>query len=447
MKEELIISLLSFLVIIPAAMLCFFPMRNQLRFKVRFSIISMILALISIIVSVSSLDAYKSYNYNQLMLPLLLVCLLVFYLLVKVPFEKALCIFLAVIALISFISNIANGYDAYIHPEGSINDFSLEAALLQLSLSTLAAAVLAYPFYKYGSWLIDTIHFKSVWLFSGVASFLFVVLNMVVFPTQYQLLQDREIFLFYWGTLITMFPLYLLLMVLFYYIVKSLYNKLTTDERNRLLEMEENQFIKQQQYMNETSQARHDFKHMVRTLTEFVESGDHESADKFLKSYADSLPTNEILKFSDNTAVNATMNYYAQTAQQNNIKTDLIAVIPDNVPLTDNELCSMVGNILENAITACLDIPEEDRWIQFMAEPMNDTQFLIVATNSFSGKIKKHQGHYLSTKKHSSGIGLSSIQRTVQNHGGTASFSNSDNEFYTNIIIPMENEKAAKSDA
>ena len=442
MNDKLVVSLLSFMVIIPAAILCFFPMRNQLRFKVRFSVISMVLALTSIILSVSALDAYKSYGYEQLMLPLLIVCLTVFYLLVKVPFSKALCIFLVVIALISFISNIANGFDALIHPGGSINDFSIEAAVFQFSLSTIAVAILAYPFYRYGSWLVDNVNIRNVWHYASLASILFVILNIVVFPTEYSLFQDRQVFLFYWGTLATMLPLYLLLMVLSYQIIRTIYDKAKTDERNKLLEMEENQFIKQQQYMNETSQARHDFKHVVRTLTEFVDAKDYESAEKFLKSYADSLPVNEILKFSDNTAVNATMNYYAQTADQNGIKTDLIAVVPNTVPLTDNELCSIVGNILENAITACMDIPEKDRFIQFMAEPMNDTQFLIVATNSFSGKVKKHQDRYLSTKRHSSGIGLSSIQRTVQAYGGTAEFSNSDTEFYTNIIIPMSGDKS-----
>ena len=442
MNDKLVVSLLSFMVIIPAAILCFFPMRNQLRFRIRFSVISMVLALISIILSVSALDAYKSYSYEQLMLPLLVVCLTVFYLLVKVPFSKALCIFLVVIALISFISNIANGYDAIIHPDGSINDFSIEAAIFQFGLNTLAVTILAYPFYRYGSWLVDNVNIKNVWHYASLASILFVILNIVVFPTEYSLFQDRQVFLFYWGTLATMLPLYLLLMVLSYQIIRTIYDKAKTDERNKLLEMEENQFIKQQKYMNETSQARHDFKHVVRTLTEFVDAKDYESAEKFLKSYADSLPVNEILKFSDNTAVNATMNYYAQTADQNGIKTDLIAVVPDTVPLTDNELCSIVGNILENAITACMDIPEKDRFIQFMAEPMNDTQFLIVATNSFSGKVKKHQDRYLSTKRHSSGIGLSSIQRTVQAHGGTAEFSNSDTEFYTNIIIPMSGDKS-----
>ena len=107
----------------------------------------------------------------------------------------------------------------------------------------------------------------------------------------------------------------------------------------------------------------------------------------------------------------------------------------------------MIGNILENAITACQGVPEDKRWIQFNAEEMNESQFLIVATNSFNGIVKMRRGNYLSTKRESSGIGLSSIRRIAQTYGGSAEFSNSDTEFYTNVIIPLDSKKESSEKA
>ena len=437
MSEQIIINLLSYGIVLPAAILCFFPMRNQLRFGYTFSLVGMISALIVMIISVSILDAKGLLGYNALMIPMLLVCFVIFYFMVKAPMAKAFSVFLTVAALASFISNIANGYDAMLHPTSSIDAFSLEAAEFQIAISTAAAIALAPPFYKYVSWLIDNVDISNVWYYSGLCSLIFLVFNLYLYPHDYSLMQNRDVFRSFWVSLISMFLLFLLLLVLFYYILKGIYDRLSVDEKNRLLQMEESQFQKQQIYMNETQAARHDFKHAIRTLTELFDAKDYDAAAEFLSGYAATIPQNDIIKFSNNNAVNAMMNYYAQTAEQSKIKIDWFAVIPERLPLSDMELCSMIGNILENAIFACADVPEEDRFIQFSAEAPNDSQFLIVATNSFSGKVRRRRGAYISTRSSSGGIGLRSITRTAESYGGSVDFSHEGKEFYTNVIIPI----------
>ena len=74
------------------------------------------------------------------------------------------------------------------------------------------------------------------------------------------------------------------------------------------------------------------------------------------------------------------------------------------------DLCSIVGNILDNAIAACLDIPRTDRYINLSISCPNKVRFGIVASNSFNGKIKMDGEHYLSTHRGGSGIGLSIVK-------------------------------------
>ena len=106
--------------------------------------------------------------------------------------------------------------------------------------------------------------------------------------------------------------------------------------------------------------------------------------------------------------------------------------------VSDPDLCSMVGNILDNAVNACMDMAEGPRWIVLSVTVMHGTQFCIVATNSFNGTVKLQDGRYLSTRVNGSGMGLTSIRTTAERCGGSADFSHEGTEFYSNIMIPIE---------
>ena len=160
-----------------------------------------------------------------------------------------------------------------------------------------------------------------------------------------------------------------------------------------------------------------------------------------MRSYiADSikaLPKNDIINYCKNLAVNALLNYYTQVTDANNTKLTLDIELPDRLSVSDVDLCSVIGNILENATLACLEIPEEERFIELSVSVDHDTVLYIVATNSFNGKVLVNNGRYLPTRRGGTGIGLTSIISTVGLYGGYAGFSHKDNLFMTDIMIPL----------
>ena len=103
--------------------------------------------------------------------------------------------------------------------------------------------------------------------------------------------------------------------------------------------------------------------------------------------------------------------------------------------MSDVDLCSMVGNILENAVTACRKA--EEKRIQLTILTEEAAQLYIVAVNTFNGVVKQSGGRYLSTNRKGSGVGLSSVTSTAEAYGGVARFSHKGTEFYSNIAIPL----------
>ena len=142
------------------------------------------------------------------------------------------------------------------------------------------------------------------------------------------------------------------------------------------------------------------------------------------------------MHFCDNTAVNALLNFHMQTASARDIELNWEIDLPEKLGISDIDLCSIIGNILENAITACEGIPAQERFIDLSIRPDPDGHLYIIASNPFDGELRLDGTVYLSTHENGSGIGLSSISSTAAGYGGRAQFRHQEHEFYTDVVIP-----------
>ena len=120
-----------------------------------------------------------------------------------------------------------------------------------------------------------------------------------------------------------------------------------------------------------------------------------------------------------------------------NISIELDIDIPKEPGIPDVELCSLLGNILENAILACGEVPKADRFIDFALRIKSGSNLMIVCTNSFDGSPRIMDGQYLSTRSGGSGLGLKSIASTAAKHGGIARFYHEGMEFSSDVMIPV----------
>ena len=431
---------LCYLVFLPAAILCYLPMWNQLRASARKTSLGAGILLCVSIPCLALIDAGWTFGYNTLMVPALAVFLLLYHRTLKTPFCQSLAVFVLVCTLFSFLSNFANAFDAAHNPHGTIDDFSLQAAIFQFVLCAAFSAIAAYPLWKFGSWLIDNFHMRSVWHISCLVSGIFLALNVLMYPRKYETLHTNNVALYYYTALPLMMLLLIFLCVIFYMIVKGLQEMAEMRERNRILEMEEIQYRKQQSYMEESARARHDFRHIIGMLDEMLCAGDIEAAMDYLTDYRIAMPKNEVVRYCNHTALNALLNYYAEAAHQNAVRLRIVIDLPDRVPLSDVDLCNIVGNMLDNAITACCEIPEPKRRIDLTISYPNEARFGIVAANSFNGNVKMDGERYLSTHRGGSGIGLSSITSAAERYGGTASFRHNGEEFISGVVIPLRGE-------
>ncbi len=136
--------------------------------------------------------------------------------------------------------------------------------------------------------------------------------------------------------------------------------------------------------------------------------------------------------------MNALLNYYAVTAAKCDIDTKWDIELPENISVADPDLCTLVGNLIENAIAGCQTL-ETGRYHQLSVTVRNDVNLYIVSTNSFDGNVKIKDGHYQSLK-HSYGIGINSIEMTAEKYRGSTRFHHEGNEFYADVMLTVNSD-------
>ena len=130
------------------------------------------------------------------------------------------------------------------------------------------------------------------------------------------------------------------------------------------------------------------------------------------------------------------LNYYETLLKQNGVKLRWEVSLKD-CKVSDNDLCGMLGNLLENVSHACLKVEMKDRFHKLSVLLKNDRDLYIVSSNSFDGAIQKKDGKYASSRRGGSGIGLSSIEITAEKYNGIARFSHEDKIFYIDVVMEV----------
>lgn len=189
--------------------------------------------------------------------------------------------------------------------------------------------------------------------------------------------------------------------------------------------------------MRQTAQLRHDFRHSVRLLSSLAEKGDIDSIRTHLEGYEASLAESTPVNYCTNAALNALFGYYYEMAVSAGIGTDWHIELPEPLPAAELDMVSQFGNLMENAIDGCRTVRSGRRYFCLTTEIRHGNRLYIVSTNNFDGRVRKTKDGYCSTKHSGNGIGLTAIAAAAEKYSGSVQASNSDTEFFVDVMLKM----------
>lgn len=182
---------------------------------------------------------------------------------------------------------------------------------------------------------------------------------------------------------------------------------------------------------------RHDLKNHLQTMQAYLEMGQTQQLERYLRELTEDYNTIDMQIRTGNAMVDAILNSKLSVVKTKDIRVDASASLPPDIPVSDVDLSVMIGNLLDNAMEACLKVPPEQRFLRFYMTKAKDNLYIYVM-NAADGTYRKGLGKYLSTKgTDSHGYGLQRIDRVVKKYRGYLNRQDEGNVFATEVLLPL----------
>lgn len=182
---------------------------------------------------------------------------------------------------------------------------------------------------------------------------------------------------------------------------------------------------------------RHDFKNHLQTMQAYLEMGQTKELQNYLRELTEDYNTIDIALRTGNSMLDAILNSKLSIIREKDIRTDVTAAVPSSLPIADVDLSVMIGNLLDNAMEACMKVPPQQRFIRLYIARAKENLYIYVM-NSADGTYRRGGGHYLTTKPSDShGYGLQRIDKVIRKYKGYRTRENEGNVFATEVLIPL----------
>ena len=184
----------------------------------------------------------------------------------------------------------------------------------------------------------------------------------------------------------------------------------------------------------EARRAKHDVRHHIALMREYLNNKDYAALDEYLDKYGLSLPDDSLVRFCQNTVANTVLLYFAQQAKNEHIDYIVKTNIPKEIAIADTDLSVLLGNMIENALDACKSENSPFKKIVVRANASSDS-LCITVDNTFTGTLKyDSKGMLISTKHNVSGLGTRSIKSIAEAYGGIFLFEAKNGMFYASVF-------------
>ena len=184
---------------------------------------------------------------------------------------------------------------------------------------------------------------------------------------------------------------------------------------------------------------KHDYHNHIQKMKAHLALGNIAEIDEYLNMLDTDLTNVDTILKTGNVMIDAILNSKISLARSKGIDVNAKAIVPSSLPVQAVDLCVIVGNLLDNAIEASVQNPNEnERFIRVYLGIHKELLYISVS-NSVGGKISKFGKTYLSTKAEPShGFGLVRIDKISEKYNGFVDRQYEDGVFATEVTLPLQ---------
>ena len=178
---------------------------------------------------------------------------------------------------------------------------------------------------------------------------------------------------------------------------------------------------------------RHDLRHRFRAISELVSQGKTREALDFIGAAQTQLDEQKPVHWCRPPILDAVFSSYFSQARQKGIRVDAKIALAERLPVDEAELAIVFSNALENAVHACMDLPEEQREIRCKAISYPGLMFEI--SNPYTGTVQFDEAGLPVNPRQGHGVGSHSIAAFCEKYGASCRYAAEGGRFSLRVIL------------
>ena len=205
----------------------------------------------------------------------------------------------------------------------------------------------------------------------------------------------------------------------------------------------ENEYYKSNEIsINALRELRHDISTHMHVMKTLMDQEKTKELREYFDTLADRYKKDSTLFLTENTMLNAMLTSKMLAAQNDHIDMRLSYSTKREIPLPATDFCSLVGNMIDNAIEANGKIENlESRYIDMDVGDKGDMIYIKVK-NCSDGIYNFLDGELQTTKNSTkNGIGLKRIRKIAESAGGFFDTNPRPDEFTAVVMLPSNSEE------
>lgn len=240
------------------------------------------------------------------------------------------------------------------------------------------------------------------------------------------------------------FGIILIMIVSLVYLIRKI-SQIYNEKNALILERKKEEYLQKEylsyKHMMEALRAlKHDYSNHLQVLEGMVRETEMQRAKEYVDGLRRHMESETGGCNSGDPVLDIIISSKIDEARKYRIKVDSSIILLNALPLSETEITSLFGNLLDNAIEANKYVQESQRFIKLVIRPIQN-DISIVIQNQYDGKLKTKAGKVLTRKEHGDhGIGIKQIEKIVSRANGYCLWEVEETIFTVTIILPAMSE-------
>ena len=400
-----------------------------------FYIVSLFVVLITVLIAGGSLIC-TLYNIpsNAVIFPFMIVFYAVYHFCFDLSFLKKLYCFFTASMLCAFSTMYSVFVTAPYEISNTDNVYTVSSSVICLGITAFIAAAFFRTFAVKLPELFENNSMDNMWNWLISVPVIMTVICVWTTPISPETVMVRRV-------RVVSMVIFLLIPIAIWFFIHLQWrvanNTAKTAERQQsydILKLEEKQYINTLNAFEETRSLRHDFRQHLLVINDLAQKGDTKKLIEYISPFLETSGNSQKRIFKNYT-LNAVACHYIEFAEKKDIRILWNINLPEIIPFKESDICAMLGNLIENSITAVSKLPCKDREIHIAMALKQESMLIISITNPYEGIIEFDKNGLPKAAKDDHGIGLKSIMNTVKRYQGGMSIEAENGCFDVGIFL------------